>query len=283
MAIKLVVDSASDINQQEAEQLGITMIPMNISFGEGNDYYDGVTLLPEQFYPLLAVSKENPKTSQITSYRFKEVFSKLTENDDEVLCIVMSSKLSGTYTSAVLASTRFDNKVRVIDSLNASVGEKILCLYAIKLIKQNKSLADIEEELNKAKYNVEYLAAVDTLEYLKRGGRVSSTVATIGNLLSIKPIIEVIEGEVIVIGKAIGSRKVSKLLNSMIKKRGDIDFNKPIIFVYSGLSKDNINKYIAESKELWGMHLNQIDLCILGNTIGTHVGPGAIGITYFKK
>lgn len=283
MAIKLVVDSASDIRQTEADELGITMIPMNISFGEGKDYYDGVTLLPEDFYPMLEESKVNPKTSQITSFRFKEVFSELTKNGDEVLCIVMSSKLSGTYTSALLASTRFEKKVCVIDSLNASVGEKILCLYAIKLIKENKSLGDIEEELNKAKHKVEFIAAVDTLEYLKRGGRVSSTVATIGNLLSIKPIIEVIDGEVIVVGKAIGNKKVAKLLNSMMKKRGSFDFEKPSMFVYSGLSKDNINRYISESTELWGTHLDKMDVRILGNTIGTHVGPGAIGITFFKK
>ena len=283
MAIKLVVDSASDIRQTEADELGITMIPMNISFGEGKDYYDGVTLLPEDFYPMLEESKVNPKTSQITSFRFKEVFTELTKNGDEVLCIVMSSKLSGTYTSALLASTRFEKKVCVIDSLNASVGEKILCLYAIKLIKENKSLGDIEEELNKAKHKVEFIAAVDTLEYLKRGGRVSSTVATIGNLLSIKPIIEVIDGEVIVVGKAIGNKKVAKLLNSMMKKRGSVDFEKPSMFVYSGLSKDNINRYISESTELWGTHLDKMDVRILGNTIGTHVGPGAIGITFFKK
>lgn len=283
MAIKLVVDSASDITQTEAESLGITMIPMSITFQDGKEYFDGVTLLPYQFYPLLEQTNEIPKTSQITSMRFKEIFNKLTANGDQVIAIVMSSKLSSTYNSALLAASKFDGNVVVVDSLNASVGEKILCLYALELIKQNKSLADIIEELNTLKHKVNFIAAVDTLKYLERGGRVSAAAAAIGTLLSIKPIIAVLEGKVEVIGKTVGSKKVAKLLNKLIANSGTIDFTKPIIFVYSGLLKDNINKYINESMELWGEHLDQIPITILGNTIGTHVGPGAIGVTFFTK
>lgn len=283
MAIKLVVDSASDITQTEAESLGITMIPMSITFQDGKEYFDGVTLLPYQFYPLLEQTNEIPKTSQITSIRFKEIFNKLTANGDQVIAIVMSSKLSSTYNSALLAASKFDGSVVVVDSLNASVGEKILCLYALELIKQNKSLADIIEELNTLKHKVNFIAAVDTLKYLERGGRVSAAAAAIGTLLSIKPIIAVLEGKVEVIGKTVGSKKVAKLLNKLIANSGTIDFTKPIIFVHSGLLKDNINKYIKESMELWGEHLDQIPITILGNTIGTHVGPGAIGVTFFTK
>lgn len=283
MAIKLVVDSASDITQTEAESLGITMIPMSITFQDGKEYFDGVTLLPYQFYPLLEQTNEIPKTSQITSIRFKEIFNKLTANGDQVIAIVMSSKLSSTYNSALLAASKFDGSVVVVDSLNASVGEKILCLYALELIKQNKSLADIIEELNTLKHKVNFIAAVDTLKYLERGGRVSAAAAAIGTLLSIKPIIAVLEGKVEVIGKTVGSKKVAKILNKLIAKSGTIDFTKPIIFVHSGLLKDNINKYINESMELWSEHLEQIPITILGNTIGTHVGPGAIGVTFFTK
>ena len=283
MAIKLVVDSASDITQTEAESLGITMIPISITFQDGKEYFDGVTLLPYQFYPLLEQTNEIPKTSQITSIRFKEIFNKLTANGDQVIAIVMSSKLSSTYNSALLAASKFDGNVVVVDSLNASVGEKILCLYALELIKQNKSLADIIEELNTLKHKVNFIAAVDTLKYLERGGRVSAAAAAIGTLLSIKPIIAVLEGKVEVIGKTVGSKKVAKILNKLIAKSGTIDFTKPIIFVHSGLLKDNINKYINESMELWGEHLEQIPITILGNTIGTHVGPGAIGVTFFTK
>ena len=283
MAIKLVVDSASDITQTEAESLGITMIPMSITFQDGKEYFDGVTLLPYQFYPLLEQTNEIPKTSQITSIRFKEIFNKLTANGDQVIAIVMSSKLSSTYNSALLAASKFDGSVVVVDSLNASVGEKILCLYALELIKQNKPLADIIEELNTLKHKVNFIAAVDTLKYLERGGRVSAAAAAIGTLLSIKPIIAVLEGKVEVIGKTVGSKKVAKLLNKLIANSGTIDFTKPIIFVHSGLLKDNINKYIKESMELWGEHLEQIPITILGNTIGTHVGPGAIGVTFFTK
>lgn len=283
MAIKLVVDSASDITQKEAESLGITMIPMSITFQDGKEYFDGVTLLPYQFYPLLEQTNEIPKTSQITSIRFKEIFNKLTANGDQVIAIVMSSKLSSTYNSALLAASKFDGNVVVVDSLNASVGEKILCLYALELIKQNKSFADIIEELNTLKHKVNFIAAVDTLKYLERGGRVSAAAAAIGTLLSIKPIIAVLEGKVEVIGKTVGSKKVAKILNKLIAKSGTIDFTKPIIFVHSGLLKDNINKYINESMELWGEHLEQIPITILGNTIGTHVGPGAIGVTFFTK
>ena len=148
MATKLLIDSASDINLDEANALGITLMPMVIQFGE-EEYLDGVNLLPQDFYEKLVSIKDLPKTSQINSYRFEEVFEQLTANGDDVVAITISSKLSGTYNSALQASKKFEGKVFVVDSLNACIGERLLGLRAIELINEGKSAKDVAEELDK--------------------------------------------------------------------------------------------------------------------------------------
>ena len=279
MAIKLVVDSASDITQTEAESLGITMIPMSITFQDGKEYFDGVTLLPYQFYPLLEQTNEIPKTSQITSIRFKEIFNKLTANGDQVIAIVMSSKLSSTYNSALLAASKFDGSVVVVDSLNASVGEKILCLYALELIKQNKSLADIIEELNTLKHKVNFIAAVDTLKYLERGGRVSGASAAIGTLLSIKPIIEFTkQGKLEVIRKEKGMKKALKSVVDEFPKYGKSEY-----FDCAIVHTDNMPLALTLQNMLFETHGIKPEIRIMGPVIGAHVGPNAVAFTFISN
>ena len=136
MGIKILIDSASDINQKEASELGVTLIPMIVSFKD-EQYYDGINLLPKDFYEKLIKSEELPKTTQINYYRFKEALEVLTIKGDKVIVITLSSKLSGTYSSAYQAAQKFDGKVYVIDSLSATAGERLLCLYSIKIINEN--------------------------------------------------------------------------------------------------------------------------------------------------
>lgn len=282
MAIKLMIDSASDISSQEAQELGVIMVPMTITFGE-EDFLDGVNLLPKQFYEKLIESDSLPKTSQINAFRWEEEFAKNLGEKDEMIVITISSKLSGTYASALQASEKFGGRVFVIDSLNACIGERLLCLYALELIRAGKKANEIADELDKIKHKINVLAMLGTLEYLKKGGRISSAVAFAGKLLSLKPVIAVIDGEVKLIGKAMGSKNGNNLLNKLINEKGGIDFSKPYGVIWSGLDNSTLKKYVEDSSNIWQGKTTNIPAYILGGTIGTHVGPGAIGVAFFEN
>ncbi len=283
--IKILIDSASDIDQKEAESLGIYMIPMEVRFGEEN-FLDGVNLSHRQFFEKLIESSELPKTSQINEFRWEEQYKELTQNGDQLIVITISSKLSGTYNCAKNAAKNFAGQVFVVDSLSAAIGERILCEFALKLIKQNKDINSIIDELNDKKKNIQIIAVVDTLKYLRKGGRISSVTALAGEILSIKPVISVVGGEVKMVGKAIGSKKSNNLLMQLVEKCGGIDFDMPYALGYSGLNDDYLQKYLQDSEVLWKEHIddvNKIPSYMIGSTIGTHVGPNAIGVAFYAK
>lgn len=280
MSVKIMIDSASDVNEQEAKRLGFLFVPIQVMF-EGEEYFDGVNLLPSEFFDRLKMSKNMPQTSLINSFRWKEEFEKATANGDEIVVITLSSKISGTYEAAVQSAEKFAGKVEVVDSLNAALGEKLLGLYALELAKQNLSAKEIAKKLNEEKTKIRLYAVIDTLEYLKRGGRISSATAFFGEMLGIKPIIAVVDGKIEVIGKAKGHKKGNLYLNSTIEQTGGIDFDMPYGLLYSGMDKTNIEKYKSDSTYLFEGHIP--DMHPLGCTIGTHIGAGAIGISYFVK
>ena len=281
--IKILIDSASDIDAQEAERKGIYMIPLEVIFGE-TTYLDGVNLSHRQFFEKLIESSELPKTSQINEYRWAEEFEKHTKNGEQLIVITISSKLSGTYNSARVAAKNFQGKVFVVDSLSAAIGERILCDYAEELIRSGKTAEEIVRELDEKKKRIQIIAVVDTLKYLRKGGRISSLVAFAGEMLSIKPVISIINGEVKLVGKALGSKKSNNLLMQLVKKCGGIDFDMPYGLVYSGLSDAYLKKYLADSEVLWREHLSDLSAIpayMIGSAIGTHVGPNAIGVGFF--
>ena len=280
--IKIVIDSASDMNEKEAKGLGVNFVAMEINFGN-ESYFDGVNLLPKEFYEKLIESDVLPQTSQINPFRWEEVFEKLTADGSEVLAITISSKLSGTYASACVAAEKFPGKVYVLDSLSAAIGERLLCYHALDLIKKGLTAKEILTELDQKKLKLNIMAMVDTLEYLKKGGRISAAVAFAGTLLSIKPVVALIDGEVKLIGKAMGSKKGNNLLNSFVEKKGGINFNMPYGVIWSGLDDTVLNKYVRDSEHLWKEHTEKVPAYIIGSTIGTHVGPGAIGVAFFEK
>ena len=282
MSVRIMIDSASDIGQKEAEQLGIAMVPMSITFGE-TEYFDGVNLQPNEFYEKLIESNELPKTSQINAFRWSEAYEKELKEVDELVVITMSSKLSATYNSAVQASKQFENKVYVVDSLNACVGERLLCQYAIRLVESGKTAKEIADELNNVKSKINVMAVIGTMEYLKKGGRISSAVAFAGKILAIKPVIAVVDGKVKLIGKAMGSKNGNNLLNKMVSEKGGIDFSMPHAVLWSGLDKSMLNKYVEDSSHLWKDYTDKVPEYILGGTIGTHIGPGAVGVAFFQK
>ena len=225
--IKILVDSASDLEQQDASELGVTVLPLQIRFGS-EEYLDGVSLTHREFFEKLIETDELPQTSQINEYRFDEVFASLTADGSEVIAITLSSKLSGTHASAVKAAKKYAGKVIVVDSLNACIGERILLEYAVRLVGEGKlTAAQIAAELDEKKGKIQLLAVLDTLKYLRKGGRISSVTAIAGEMLSIKPVISVVRGEVKLVGKAMGSKKGNYLLAQLVRDYGGIDFTMP--------------------------------------------------------
>lgn len=279
MAIKLIVDSASDIGAQEAKEMGIEMIPMIIGFGD-EEFYDGVDLTPKRFYEKLIGGKVMPKTAQITPFRFEEAFQKATKNGDEVIAILISSKLSGTYEAAKMAAEKFGGKVFVVDSLSAAVGERLLCQYALRLIGEGKTAKEVFDELERVKTRLCVMGVLETLEYLKRGGRISGAVAFVGGVLNLKPVVRVVDGEVKMIGKTRGQKKGGEFINSIVKEAG-IDFSMPYGVLWTGLDESVATKYIEDSAEIFEGR-KDVPAYILGSTIGTHVGPGVFGVAFFE-
>lgn len=282
--IKILVDSASDIEEEEAQKMGITMIPVEVRFGD-ETYLDGVDLSHRRFFEKLIESSVLPKTSQINEYRWSEAFHELTKDGDAVIAITLSSKLSGTYACAKNAAKHFQN-VFVVDSLSATTGERLLCQYALSLIAKGINVEAVVEALNEKKKKIRILAVVGTLKYLRMGGRISSAAALAGSMLSVKPVISVEKGEVKLVGKAIGSKKSNNLLMQLMQKCGGIDFSMPYGLMYSGLGDEYLKKYLHDSSSIWEKHIadpNAIPVYLIGSTIGTHIGPNAIGVAFFSN
>ncbi|MDE5592538.1 MAG: DegV family protein [Clostridiales bacterium] len=177
--IKIIIDSASDIVKTEAEQLGVYLVPMKVRFGD-EEYSDGIDLSHTEFFEKLIESAELPQTSQVNEYAWEESFTELTADGSEVIAITISSKLSGTYSSAVKAAKKFGGKVHVVDSIQACIGERVLLEYALRLVSEGKSVEETVKELNDKKHKIQLLAVLDTLKYLRKGGRISSVAAIAG-------------------------------------------------------------------------------------------------------
>lgn len=280
MSVKFVIDSASDVLPQQAQELGVTHLPMQVLFGE-DAYKDAIDLTHQEFYEKLADRKELPTTSQIAPAAFNSCFEQLVSQGHEVVVITISSKLSGTYQSAVIAAADYPGKVFPVDSLSASVGERILLQRGLELARQGLSAEEIANALNEEKQHIRLVAMIDTLEYLKKGGRISSTVALAGSLLAIRPGIEVKDGEVAMAGTARGSKKCHALLKENIEKHGGINWEKPVALVYAN-SDDQLQQFIAATPELWNGQ-QELPMHSLGCVIGAHIGPGAYGIAFFDK
>ena len=281
MAIKILTDSASDINQLEAEKMGIHLMPIPITFGE-TEYLDGVNLMPTEFYDKLENSEDLPVTSQITPYKYEEAFEELTKNGDQLIVITLSSKISGTYRNAVATAENFKGKVFVIDSLNACVGQRLVTQYALRLAQEGLSAEEIVEKVENAKTRVRLVAMIDTLKYLKKGGRISAAAAAIGGLVNLKPMISVIDGEVKVVGKTIGVKKAMQFINKEIEAKGGVNFDMPYGVLWSGHSSENLETWLKENGARFGLEGTENKYC-LGGTIGTHIGSGAVGIAFFEK
>ena len=280
MAVRIITDSGIDLPGELDPRL--TVIPLGITFGTIT-YADGVDLTNDRFYELLIESDELPKTSQATPYAYQQVFEQVRAAGEEAVVITLSSKLSGTYQSAVTAAADFP-EVHVVDGKNVTIGQSLLVLYALRLVDEGFGAAEIAEKVESVVDRVCLLALLDTLEYLKRGGRIPKSVGAIGELLAIKPVVGVVDGEVAMLGKARGSKNGRNQLHQQVEKHG-IDFGMPVLLGYTGLSQKLLKKYLDDNRAIWEGKVAEEDLPItsVGATIGTHVGPGAIALAFFGK
>ena len=279
MNTRIIVDSTTELMPEYRER--VKVIPLIVRFGE-EEYIDGVTIDHKTFYEKLIESDVLPATSQANPDTFMRAFDEIKAAGESAVVITLSSKLSGTYQSAIIAAEDYDN-IYVVDSGTVTIGASILTELALKYLDEGMDARAVAEKLEEDKKKIHIVALVDTLEYLKKGGRISKTVAFAGTLLNIKPVISVTDGEINMLGKARGSKMGNNLLVQEIEKAGGIDFSKPVLLGYSGLSDILLKKYIEDSRHIWDSNLETVRYTTIGSVIGTHAGPGAIAVAFFKN
>ena len=290
MSVKLMVDSACDIARDEVVAAGAAFLPLHVRMGD-HEYLDGVDLTHEEFYNRLTQGKEQPTTSQISPGFFEKAFRRSLAKDEEVVCLTVSSGLSGTCASALMARDELPplqrRRVHVVDSENVSIGEQVLARLALRLIEQGIGAADLAAELDVRKQDIRVFALLDTLEYLRRGGRISAVSAAAGTLLNVKPIVAVQAGAIVAVGKARGAKAGRAQLVHLVEGEGGIDWAMPHVAAYSGIDDSAMRDFLHGSAGLFGVDpadeagLASIPTSGIGATIGTHVGPGAIALAFF--
>ena len=277
--VNIIVDSTADITEDVKERL--TVVPLTLRFGD-EEYIEGVTIQKKEFYQKLIESDVLPKTSQAVPADFSDIFEKIAAAGESAVVITLSSKLSGTWQSAMIAAREYEDSVYVVDSSNVAIGTAILAKLALRLVDEGMGAREIAERLEKEREKICLIAMLDTLEYLKKGGRISAAAAFAGGVLSIKPVVCIRDGEIVILGKARGSKQGNNLLVSEIRKTGGIDFTKPILLGYTGLDDTLLQKYIEDSKALWEEGISSLETTMIGSVIGTHAGPGAVAVAFFS-
>lgn len=280
MNVKIIIDSTTDLPPALRALCGV--VPLCVRFGDV-EYMDGVTIDHKQFYETLIESDVLPTTSQPTPDAFAQEYQKCVDAGQKAVVLTVSSELSGTYQSATIAAMDFPGSVYVVDSRSVAIGTGILAQLALSMAQAGASAEEIVKEINLQRDNVRLIALLDTLEYLKKGGRISATVAFAGNLLAIKPVVCIRDGAIAMLGKARGSKQAGNLLAEEIEKAGGVDFDKPVLLGYTGLSDLLLKKYISDSGALWQQNKTELEFTPIGSVIGTHAGPGAIAAAFFAK
>ena len=279
--IRILTDSASDILPAEAEQLGVTVIPLNVTLEDGTVLQDGVDMTPSAYYEILAGCRKLPTTSQPSPELFENFFLEAAAAEDEVIGIFLSHALSGTYQCAKLAAdmANVDN-VLFVDSGHVCLSEALLVRLAVQLRDSGKTAGQIAAILEHAKEHLHLVAAIDDLKYLRKGGRLPAAVAVAGGMLGIKPLITIQDGKVAMAGKARGLPGAYVALFKKVEEMGGINPAFPALAGYTVSPREvtPIQTYLRDN-------LQQEDLLVrqIGCVIGTHAGPGAFGIAFFDK
>lgn len=278
MAVKIITDTMCDVPKEFAEKYGIRIMPLTVHFGE-ESYKDGVEISTEEFYRKLEASENLPTTSQVPPIEFLEVFKQELDKGNEIICINGSSKMSGTYNSAVLAKNQLESdKIHVIDSEGVTMGAGMLAIKAARLAEQGMHCTEIVEEIRESVKRMKYFYIVDTLKYLHKGGRISISAAVLGSILNIKPIITIKEGKLEMVDKARGIKKALAAALDIIKENGWTLENK-VVGINHTIAPDNLallEEYLTKE-----YHIKEIIRGEVGSVVATHAGPGAVAF-YFE-
>lgn len=282
MSIRIVTDSGADLESYEYQELQVELIPIPMTM-DGTTYLADASFDKSDFFRMLKEAEAFPSTSQPSPAQFQAIFEDARQKGDELIYITLSSGLSGTYQSACMIRDldEYDN-VYVVDSLTATLGQKLLVMEAVRLRKQGKTAREIAATLESIRDRVRIYAGIDTLEYLYKGGRLSRASASIGTLARIKPVISVnVEGKIQLIGKGLGIGKAISIVNSFVEKMPP-DPNYPVLCVYSG-SPANLTELREKAKKAINLDVPEEQCFSLGPVIGAHIGEGAFGFIYISK
>lgn len=270
--IKIITDSSSNITQEEAKRLGVTVMPLTIIFGN-KEFKDGIDLDCDKFYDMLAAEKEFPHTSQLTEEQIEETVKSVLTDGDEVLIVSIASVLSGSFERCKAVAEKYQN-VYAYDSKCTTVMLKAMVLEA--LANADKSVKEVIQILDNYRPKLKLYAALDTLENLRKGGRLSSTAAILGSILKIKPVITfALDGKVELISKQFGINKGISYVASQVDKN-KIDFTKPVFLIYTGDDKNSESLLAKIGTE----YSEKSNICPV---IGAHIGANAAGIVYAEK
>lgn len=275
----IITDSASDIMGQEAEKMNIRVVPLRIQFADGPFPMETEADF-DKFFEKLAAETELPVTSQPSPEEFLKLYEEAKEQQEEVLVITLSSGVSGTYNSANLAKqiSEYEN-IRIIDSEQAILTQRMLVEKAVEMRDEGKSVEEIAECIEELKNRVYICGMLDTLTYLKKGGRIPAGVALLGNALQIKPTVELTNKVLDMLGKARGRNGGMKQLWKQFESH-DVDLEEPVYFGYTA-DKEFGTEFMEKTVEKYG--IKEYRLFPVGGVIGTHVGPACIAISYTRK
>lgn len=277
--IRILIDSSADYSAQEAKEHNLELVPINITFN-GKNYLDGIDITKDEFYDLLVSTEEFPKTAQPSPQDYVDIFEDAKEKGDSVVYLALSSGLSGTFQSATLAKNMVEyDEIYLVDTLSATRAIRLMAEYACKLRDEGNDAATIAAQLEEFKSRVVIYAAVDTLEYLCKGGRLSKAAAAVGELANLKPIINVTpEGTMAVPAKALGRNKAISTIVKMVTEK-EIDTTFPIYSLYA-VGEENTEKLELKLGQAGVRVTKRLQI---GSTIGCHIGPGAYGVIFVTK
>ena len=279
--VRIITDSAADFEPYEYQKLNVICIPITVMLGE-KEYQETVDLNKDQFFELLASTGASPKTAQPSPQCLMDIFADAKACGDEAIYITLSSALSGTYQSAVMTCEDADSDACfVIDSKNATGGQRLLVEYAVRLRDEGKTAAQIVEAVEALRDKIVLYACIDTLEYLYRGGRISHTVYKLGTMAQVKPVIRVTEeGTIEVPAKAMGMRKGMDLLCKRIEQQKPSE-NHNLYVMYT--ADRDIGRTLAKKIQDLGYDIPEERIIQVGAGIGSHIGPNACGIVYVSE
>lgn len=281
MAYTIIVDSSCDLPKEVLEKYNMVMLPLGINF-EDEVYADKVDITPAEFYDKLKAADELPKTSQVTPDAFMNAFKKELDRGHEVVCITIGSQASGTYQSATIAKNELESdRIHLLDSEGLCMGTGTLVILVAKKLEEGKTIEEAIQFGENIRSKIEHLFSVDTLVYLKKGGRIKATSAVIGEILNIKPILTVDKAITQTIGKVRGRNKVIDFFMNHMKENIDLDATE-FMSIAHACSEKAAKKLESKIRETFDFD-GEIIFTEVGATIGTHSGPGTISVFYIKK